>query len=65
MGRVLVETEVKIRPNFTVAPSLLLTAWAEIFANAEMFGGRESISFKMKYKSLSRATRAIRKAIKI
>jgi hypothetical protein len=47
-----------------LAPSLLLTAWAEIFANAEMFGGRESISFKMKYKSLSRATRAIRKAIK-
>lgn len=34
--------------------SLLLTALAEIHANAEMFGGIESQSFKSKYKQLDR-----------
>lgn len=38
--------------------TLLLTAWAEIRANAEMFGGVDSDSFKMKKKRLRRAGRA-------
>lgn len=37
--------------------NLLLTAWAEIFANAQMFGGTDSISFKIKKKHLSRITK--------
>jgi hypothetical protein len=31
-----------------LAPALYLTAWAEISANAEIFGGRESESYKIK-----------------
>lgn len=37
-----------------LAPALLLTALAEIHANAEMFGGIDSTSFKIKFKQLSR-----------
>lgn len=37
-----------------LAPTLLLTALAEIHANAEMFGGIESTSFKIKFKNLER-----------
>lgn len=37
------------------APILYLTAWAEIHANAEMFGGMESDSFKIKAKRLIQA----------
>lgn len=39
------------------AASLILTAWAEIHANAEMFGGQDSTSFKIKSKHLERRTR--------
>lgn len=42
-----------------LAPTLFVTAWAEILANAEMFGGQESTSFKMKRKRLERAGRAL------
>lgn len=35
-----------------LAPILYLTAWAEIEANAEMFGGRDSQSYKIKAKRL-------------
>lgn len=38
-----------------LAPTLYLTAWAEIYANAEMFGGVESDSFKIKKKRLIQA----------
>jgi hypothetical protein len=38
-----------------LAPILYLTAWAEIYANAEMFGGVESESFKIKRKRLIQA----------
>lgn len=41
------------------APTLLLTALAEIHANAEMFGGQESVSFKAKWKHLDRRGRAL------
>lgn len=34
------------------APMLYLTAWAELEANASMFGGRESQSYKIKAKRL-------------
>lgn len=34
--------------------SLYLTAWAEILANCQMFGGIESTSFKIKKKHLSK-----------
>lgn len=37
------------------SPILYFTAWAEIFANAEMFGGIESDSFKIKAKRLIQA----------
>ena len=38
-----------------LAPSLYFTAWAELYANAEMFGGRDSDSFKIKRKRLMQA----------
>lgn len=38
-----------------VAPILYLTAWAEINANAEMFGGIESESYKIKRSRLIQA----------
>ena len=42
-----------------LAATLLLTGLAEIHANAAMFGGIESVSFKMKHKQLSRRGKAI------
>ena len=40
------------------APTLL-TGLAEVHANAEMFGGQESVSFKSKWKHLDRRGRAL------
>lgn len=37
---------------------LYATAWAELFANAELFGGMESDSFKIKKKKLIKAFKA-------
>lgn len=45
--------------HLDLAPSLLLTAWAELNANAQMFGGTGSTSFKIKSKSLTRLSKAI------
>lgn len=42
-----------------LAPALLLTALSELHANAEMFGGVESTSFKIKFKALSKVGRNI------
>jgi len=53
-------------PEFAARPeaaTLLLTGIAEIHANAKMFGGMDSDSFKMKLKQLDRRCRAICKAI--
>ena len=41
------------------APALLLTGLAEVHANALMFGGQESPSFKAKLKHLERRGRAV------
>jgi hypothetical protein len=43
------------------AVSLLYSALAEIHANAELFGGIESISFKIKYKQVEKRGAAILK----
>ena len=45
------------------AEALLLTGLAEVTANASMFGGIESTSFKIKYKNIEKRGRAIVKAI--
>lgn len=41
-----------------LAPALLLTAWAELNANSKMFGGRDSVSFKIKSKALTKLSKA-------
>lgn len=41
------------------AIALLLTALCEIHANASLFGGIESVSFKMKWKQLDKRGRAV------
>lgn len=41
------------------ALGLLLTAWAEIHANAQMFGGIDSTSFKIKRKHLEKQTKLL------
>jgi len=49
-------------PRFCARPGaaiLLLTGLAEVLANASMFGGHESTSFKIKFKHLDRRGRAI------
>lgn len=48
--------EFKARPQ---AIALLLTGLAEIHANASMFGGLESTSFKIKWKHLDKRGRQI------
>ena len=40
-----------------MAPILYFTAWAEIYANAEMFGGTQSESFKIKRSRLIQAAK--------
>jgi len=39
------------------ASTLLITAWAELHANAQMFGGIQSTSFKIKRKFLEKNTK--------
>ena len=43
--------------HLDLAPALLLTALAELHANASMFGGLESTSFKIKFKALNKVGR--------
>jgi hypothetical protein len=52
--------EFSLRPQ---ARALLLTALSEVHANASMFGGLESTSFKIKRKHVDKRGRAILKAI--
>jgi hypothetical protein len=44
--------------HYDLAPALLLTALCELHANAEMFGGWESTSFKIKWKALNKLGKA-------
>jgi hypothetical protein len=41
------------------AKHLYATAWSELFANAELFGGFESDSFKIKRKKLIKALKLL------
>lgn len=50
--------------HLDLAPALLLTALAEIHANAEMFGGMESTSFKIKWKSLNKVGKQLCNSLK-
>lgn len=50
--------------DFNIAISLLITGFTEIHANAEMFGGLESNSFKIKYKQIDSRGKQIIKLIK-
>lgn len=50
--------------RYDLAPALLLTALSELHANAEMFGGIESTSFKIKFKALNKLGRNIINHIK-
>ena len=43
------------------APTWILTAYAELHSNAQMFGGIDSDSFKIKWKRLSKFTKRILK----
>jgi len=45
------------------APSMLLTAWSELHANAQMFGGTSSTSFKIKRKHLEKNTKTLFKEL--
>mgnify|MGYP003633991569 CR=1 FL=1 len=47
--------------DIKTAFTLLVTAFAEIHSNAEMFGGIDSISFKMKWKTLDRRGKMLMK----
>lgn len=44
--------------------SLLITGLSEIHANAELFGGIESTSFKIKYKQINNRGKQIIKLLK-
>lgn len=43
------------------AEDLYATAWAELYANAETFGGVDSVSFKIKRKKLLKAFNYLQK----
>lgn len=46
------------------APTLIITAWAELHANAEaLFGGFDTDSFKIKAKQLRKITAKIHKVL--
>ena len=51
--------------NTNNIPTLMLTSLAELHSNANMFGGIESDSFKIKYKSLNKRSKQIIQKIKI
>lgn len=54
----------KSKLDFNIAISLLITGLTEIHANAEMFGGIESNSYKIKYKQIDLRGKQIIKLIK-
>jgi hypothetical protein len=52
--------EIKSYCNKPIAIHSYATAWAEIYANAELFGGVKSTSFKIKRKKLLRALKYVK-----
>jgi uncharacterized protein YukE len=56
-----IEKITKEIPNLII--SLLITGLAEIHANAEMFGGLNSIGFKIKYKQINQRGKQILKIL--
>jgi hypothetical protein len=56
------DLEAYSRPD--LLPTLLLTALAEIHANAELFGGIDSTSFKIKWKALDKLGKHITSTLK-
>lgn len=57
-------THVTNYKHLDIVPMLLISALCELHANAAMFGGIESISFKIKFKALSKLGIAFIKIIK-
>ena len=57
-------SEADAYPHLHLAPALLLTALAELHANASMFGGIESTSFKIKFKALNKVGNRLTNRIK-
>lgn len=50
----------KLAPDFKRdACTLVITAWAEINSNSQMWGGRESVGYKIKKKKLMRLTKLV------
>ena len=58
------QSDLVLYKHLDIAPALLLTAWAELNANARMFGGYDSVSFKIKAKSLTKLSKAFIKLLK-
>ena len=62
-----IETAEKIKSHnwdIKTAFTLLVTSLAELHSNANMFGGIESVSFKMKYKKLDKRGKMLMKMFK-
>ena len=54
--------ELKELANSEYGFSLYLTAWAELIANSSMFGGFDSVSFKIKRKKLMKSLKLFRES---
>lgn len=46
-----------------IAINLMLTALAEVHANSQLFGGQDSVSFKIKWKQIDQRGRALCKML--
>lgn len=46
------EIEQILKNDFVLVANLCFSAWAEVNSNSLMFGGKDSLSFKIKYKKL-------------
>lgn len=46
------EIEEMLKSDFTLVANLCFSAWAEVNSNSMMFGGKASVSYKIKYKKL-------------
>lgn len=46
------DIEEMLKSDFVLVANLCFSAWAEVNSNSTMFGGKDSLSFKIKYKKL-------------